>query len=145
MIAKSNINFTRVLLGGIAAGITFFIINGAVNGGILREQFYAWSAEMGSLRHPPEPFVTMGLWLLRAFILGIVGVWMYAGMRPRYGAGPKTALLAGLLLWIVSRFAMTLDLIVYGILPFGIITGQLIGSFFAILIAVYLGAWLYKE
>src|SRR5437667_3678198 len=33
------------------------------------------------------------------FLVGIFAVWLYAALRPRYGAGPKTALCAGAAVW----------------------------------------------
>jgi hypothetical protein len=33
---------------------------------------------------------------------GILMVWLYVAIRPRYGAGPKTAALAGLAAWAIG-------------------------------------------
>ena len=33
------------------------------------------------------------------FVLGIVMVWLYALIRPRMGPGPKTAIVAALVVW----------------------------------------------
>ncbi|MFA6469317.1 MAG: hypothetical protein WCW35_10505 [Bacteroidota bacterium] len=141
----TNINIPRVLLGGIAAGVIVFISNGIVNGAILSSDFQNWAAGMGSLLHPPEQSISMSLWALMCLIHGIAGVWLYAGMRPRFGAGAKTALLAGFFLWTVCKFTASFDFIALGILPGKIITGQIIGSFVGILIGVFVGALLYKE
>ena len=34
--------------------------------------------------------------------LGIAAVWLYAAIRPRYGAGPRTAVIAGLAVWVMA-------------------------------------------
>ena len=141
----SNTNLSRVVLGGIVAGIIMFVINGIVNGGFLNNDFQSWANDMGSLIHPPEQSISMSLWVLMCLIYGIAGVWMYAGIRPRFGAGPKTALLAGFFLWTVSKLTTSFDFIALGIFPSKIIVGQLIGSFVAIMLGVLLGARLYKE
>jgi hypothetical protein len=36
------------------------------------------------------------------FLVGIFLVWVYAAIRPRFGAGPGTAIKAGLLVWVVA-------------------------------------------
>jgi len=73
-------------------------------------------------------------------------VWLYASIRPRYGAGRRTAIIAGLAVWFFAS-----------LLPFS--AGLLIGmystslplfSIHTILVAVEIsvaalaGAWLYK-
>jgi hypothetical protein len=145
MTIKTTINFARVISGGCIAGIILFIGSGIVNGAILNSEFEQWVHEMGNLIHPLPQSTSLLLWGLMCLMHGIVGVWIYAGIRPRYGAGPKTALLAGLLLWIVSKLAVALDLFALGILPKNILVGQLIESFVAILLGVFLGALFYKE
>jgi hypothetical protein len=141
----TNINVTRIAMGGAVAAVIIFAITGIVNGGILSSELEKWVQEMGSLVHPAGRSISMCLWALMCLVLGIVGVWIYAGIRPRFGAGPKTALLAGLMLWIVCKFAVALDFIALGLLPGRIVGGQLIGGFVAILIGVFFGARLYRE
>jgi hypothetical protein len=34
--------------------------------------------------------------------LGILSVWLYAAIRPRYGAGPTTSVIAGFAVWLVT-------------------------------------------
>ncbi len=41
----------------------------------------------------------MVLYLGLGFMVGIVAVWMYAAVRPRYGAGPSTTL--RMAVWLV--------------------------------------------
>ena len=35
-------------------------------------------------------------------VSGIVLIWIYAAIRPRFGAGVKTAILAGLAVWVIG-------------------------------------------
>ena len=37
-----------------------------------------------------------------SFLIGLFAGWLYAAIRPRYGAGPKTALCAGLFVWFLG-------------------------------------------
>jgi hypothetical protein len=145
MSIKASINVTRLLFGGLAAGLVLFLVTGVVNGAILNADFQAWLQSMGSLIHPPAQPIPMALWTLMSFIYGLAGVWLYASIRPRFGAGPKTALMSGLMLWTVSKLATALDLIALGILPGKIIAGELLGSLVATLAAILVGGWLYRE
>ncbi len=38
--------------------------------------------------------------MLLDFLFGIWIVWLYAMIRPRYGPGPRTAVIAGLFVWV---------------------------------------------
>jgi hypothetical protein len=141
----AKINMGRVGLGGVAAAAVIFVLTGVLNGAILASQLQAWLHGMGDVIHPPAQPAQMGLWALMCLVDGAVGVWIYAAIRPRFGAGPKTALLAGLAVWMVGRLAVTFDLTALGLFPAPIALGQLLGGLVAILGGVFVGAWLYRE
>src|SRR5664279_4154331 len=109
-MTNSKINYARMLLGGLVASIILFAVGGIVNGAILSDDFQAWSGSMGNLIERMSLSHAMILWIIMDLIQGIGGVWIYVAIRPRFGAGPKTALRAGLILWIVSKVAVALDL-----------------------------------
>jgi len=144
-MTNSKINYARMLLSGLVASIILFAVGGIVNGSILSNDFQAWSGAMGKLIEHMSLSHAMILWIIMDLIQGFGGVWIYVAIRPRFGAGPRTALRAGIMLWIVSKLAVALDILALGVLPHKIIHGQLIGSFIGILLAVLIGAWLYKE
>ena len=132
-------------MGGFVSGLIMFFLTGAVNAGLLNNDFQAWMHEMGSLIHPPAQSTSMILWTLMSFIYGFVGVGIYVGMRPRFGAGLKTAVLAAVILWLLAKFTTALDLIALGVLPEKIIFAQVASSLVIMLIATTIGAWLYRE
>ncbi|TGK08965.1 hypothetical protein EHO60_13125 [Leptospira fletcheri] len=145
MTTKTSINFPRVLLGGILAGLIFFVVAGIVNGGILKNDFEGWMQRTSGVIHPLPQSDSLLLWALMCFLQGVVGVWIYAGIRPRFGAGHKTALIAALVLWIASKLSVSIDFITLGIFPYRILTGQLVGSFVSTFLGIFVGAWFYKE
>ena len=145
MTETTRINVARLLLSGLVAGFVLFAITGVMNAVILSAELKSWMQGVGGLLHPPAPAASMGLWALMSLITGLVGVWIYVGVRPRYGAGPKTALLAGGSLWIACKLAVALDLIALGLMPMRIVEGQLFGGLVAVVAGVFVGAWLYKE
>src|SRR5487761_430434 len=83
-----KINKQRVVVGGIAAGLTAFVLTGVVNGGVIAGQLQTWVQAMGGALHPPAAPLPMALWALMSLLLGFAGVWLYAAIRPRFGAGP---------------------------------------------------------
>jgi hypothetical protein len=139
------INISRLILGGVVAGVVLNIITGIVNARILNGDFQNWATGMGTHLHPPAQPVQMCFWVLMCLLDGMVGVWIYVGMRPRFGAGPKTALLAGLLVWIAGRLCVAFDMFSLGVFPWQLLAGQSILGLVAILPGVLTGAWIYKE
>jgi hypothetical protein len=92
-----KINYGRVALGGLAAGLTFVVlqsfamVTGVVKVGAVLE------------RIPDVPFVPQLTMVLGEIVIGgPAAVWFYAAIRPRFGAGPRTALIAALWVWIIS-------------------------------------------
>jgi hypothetical protein len=80
------------------------------------------------------------------FALGILAVWTYAAIRPRYGAGPKTAICAGLAVWAMSYFYC--GVVVYAgwvIFPPKLVWLPVAWSLVELPVATLAGAWLYKE
>lgn len=140
-----KINMKRWLFGGFTASVVLFLLTGAMNATLLEQDFGAWMHDNGTLLHPPTASVSMILWTLMSFIYGFVGVGLYAGFRPRFGAGARPALFAGFILWLLSKLAAALDLIALGVLPQRIIFAELASSFFIMLIAITIGSWIYRE
>src|SRR6185503_959496 len=90
----------RVVLGGILAGLVLNILGFLVDGVLLAPQ---WNAAMSALGRSGEITVNQILGFnILGFCYGIAVVWLYAAIRPRYGAGPKTAISAGLALWVAG-------------------------------------------
>src|SRR5262249_25853854 len=84
----TNINLGRVLLGGLVAGLIICAGQFVLNGIVLTSQ---WTAVMESIHRPVVGPSQIILFNILAFVEGIAAVWIYAAIRPRFGAGPKTA------------------------------------------------------
>jgi hypothetical protein len=138
----SKINVGRVLLGGLVAGLVISIGNFLINRVLLRD---AMNAEFSRL-HVAEPgsdFIAKAV--VMTLILGIVIVYLYAAIRPRFGAGVKTAICAGLIAWFfVFLYTRVLLGMVLGMPLDLIVEGTALGLILYTIGAVA-GAWLYKE
>lgn len=96
-----QMNPVRILIGGLIAGLIMNGSEAALHAGVLGD-------ETGSLYEKfrigiPDTAGNLLLLIFATFVLGIVAVWLYAAMRPRYGAGPRTALIAGVTVWLLSH------------------------------------------
>lgn len=92
----SRIHTGRLVLGALAAGVVINVVETVVNLTVLA----AMMEEMlASVNRPPVAGAAMGGYVVLAFALGFMLVWTYAAIRPRYGAGPGTALRAGAAVW----------------------------------------------
>jgi hypothetical protein len=137
-----KINWNRVILGGLLAGLVINICEFLVEGLWLGDQ---WAASMRRLGRLPMGAGSTAAFLLWGFLVGIYALWLYATLRPRMGPGPKTAAFAGIAVWIlgsllaaVAPFAM--HLFPYHLMGIGIVLGlvEIVGG-------TVIGAWLYKE
>ena len=136
-----KINLPRVFLGGILAGIVVNVSEFLLHDVVMKAQ----EAElMKALGKPmPQGGGVILVWLLWGFAWGIVAVWLYAAIRPRYGPGPGTAARAGIAAWFFCCLLSTVAMTNMGIFPF---SGLELGwNFVQDVVAVVAGAWLYKE
>jgi hypothetical protein len=138
-----KINGIRVLFGGLVAGVAINLLQFAAWALFERR---IWSAALEALGHPLKETVgTDVLWVVLCFLLGILVVWLYAAIRPRCGAGPGTAALAGVVagvLLIIPDFAFGSVLTMIPAKAWAIdAVGTLVGS----VVATMLVAWVYKE
>ena len=138
-------NSTRIILGGILAGIVLFVIAGITNGVILGGDWDAWVKAMGPLNHAPSQGVATLIWLVVTILIGIAGLWIYAAVRSKLTPGPATAAKVGVVVWVCAFFAPELGNIALGAYPEKtIIVGSLAGLVGAVL-SMLAGAWVYRD
>jgi hypothetical protein len=134
----------RVVLGGLVACVVLTLEQGIVQGGVLKE---AWAAlaKSGIALGGEEAKKAGGAMLLTNLCGAIILSWLYAAVRPRLGAGLRTALLVGLMVWGFMFFMSYAPTIV--LLPpfrsWAVVSA--LGDLFGYLVAVSLAAWVYKE
>jgi hypothetical protein len=87
---------------------------------------------------------SMYVWIAIDFLWGLLLVFTYAAIRPRFGAGPKTAMISGFTLWFAVCIMFA------GLTSMGIFTQQGFIKYSALtlvsaLAASLAGAKLYQE
>jgi hypothetical protein len=93
-----GINLGRVLLGGIVAGIVANAGDYVINTYLLAEDMSRMASRLGLDQSAMD--ASMPTWIVIDFLYGFLLVFAYAAMRPRFGAGPKTAVIAGVTLFL---------------------------------------------
>lgn len=138
----AKINLGRVILGGLVAGVVINVFEMFLNGFVLASQ---WTELMASLHRPAIGMNQIILYNVMEFAMGLAAVWTYAAMRPRFGAGPKTAVYAALLIWVVGYALADASSYVSGIFTATIFLTLIGVGLIEIVVATVVGAYLYKE
>lgn len=106
-------NWVRVFSGGLVAGL-FNVVSGIVLGHFVLGEEYVRDFKNALPTGSP---VTMAVQHLSIRIgSGVLLAFLYAAMRPRFGAGLKTAAMAGGVLWLGAGSLMVLVLNQLGVL-----------------------------
>ncbi len=137
-----KINWNRVILGGLLAGVVLNVVDYVLYGVVLAAEF---NAAMQALGKQPMSMSLIYWFIFLDFIYGIVFIWLYAAIRPRFGPGPKTAVWAGLAIWVLIALLHAL-----GEAPMGLFPQRLyvIGTVVALVeypVAAAIGAYIYQE
>ncbi len=138
-----KINWSRLILGGIVAGIVADVLGYLVDGVMLAPR---WAAGMQALGHS-EFSPNQWIWFnLLGLVSGIVAVWIYAAIRPRFGAGPRTAIYAGLAVWVVGSLLPNLSFMCFaGLFSCHLTLYTTLGALVELVAGTVVGAALYKE
>ena len=138
-----KINLGRVILGGIIAGVIINVVEGVMNGVILQPQCSAAAKAIGrSATMSTKQMVAFNLW---GFAAGIIAVWLYAAIRPRFGAGLRTAIAAGAAVWLLAYAMKDAMMAFLHVFPLGLLLLVTAVGLVEVLIATSLGAYFYRE
>lgn len=138
-----KINWGKVLLGGLVAGIIIDVVEGILQGVILGPE---WRQAMQALGHPlQETGTKMTLHVLLGLAYGVSAVCIYAAIRPRFGAGPMTALYAGVAVWVLGNLLPSVNWGPRGLVPGHLIAIAVVVGLAEMVVAAEAGAWFYRE
>ena len=141
------INNSKVLLGGLAAGVVMNVVDYLANGVIFAERMTAeanaFKPGLGDMMSQMDGKMITGL-IIMDFIIGGLLVWTYAAMRPRFGPGVKTAVYTALVFWIFGAI-MTTGYMQMGLTSTGLWMSFAVVYLVALVLASIVGAWVYKE
>ena len=138
----AKINLWRVLIGGLVAGLIINAGEIVLNGLILGNQWNALRAAYGLAD------LTIGQLIagvIITFTYGIVLIWIYAAIRPCFGPGPRTAVIAGLAFWVIAYVLFLLSMFNGGLVSAEIAITSIVWGVIEAPVAAVAGAWLYQE
>ena len=131
------INIQKVLVGGIAAGVVINVIDFVANTYILGARMKAETdAFKPGLSEQMMTGSAITSYIIMDLVLGVMLVWTYAAIRPRFGPGLRTATYAAVLFWILGGIFNV------GYLHMGMMSSGLWLTFaFIALVNFFLAAW----
>jgi hypothetical protein len=136
-----KINWNRVILGGLVAGVIINVFEWLLNGVIIAKDMEAAMSTLGR----QVGGGALAMFTVWGFLVGIFAVWLYAAIRPRYGAGAKTALCAGAAVWGLGYLLASVTPIALNLFPARLMVIGLAVGLVEVLVGTLAGAWLYRE
>ncbi len=136
-----RINANRVLVGGLVAGFVILLSGLALAHFVLGEEYIVRFKAV----FPQSPTEMIAKHVGMRFGFGIVAVYLSAAMRPRFGSREKSAVVAGVALWLLSYVPLTMILRSLGLLVGGQFVVVLAWGLAEAVLAVVIGSSFYRE
>ncbi len=132
-------NLTRVVFGGIAAGVVINALELLFHRVLLDKQ---WTAAFAALGKKPTGWTTF---IPSNFLVGSFAVALYAWLRPRCTPTRNSAVLSGFAIWLVFWVIPTVALMPLNLFPNRLLLAIIGIGVVDLLLAVPVGIWFYKE
>ena len=141
----SGINYPRVALAAAVAAVAFVVLEIVVEG-LAKLIFQVSEIELWQETFGAIPEGARFGWVNVLILVGVclLMMWLYAALRARFGAGPRTALVTALFFWLFVLL-IWINFVNLGVFPREIVGLSLLFNLFEILGAVFVGASVYKE
>lgn len=137
-----GIHVGRWLGGGIAAGALIWVLEGVAS------MMYMDQLEAALAAHDLAMEMSAGTMVLTVVVSLLVGltlVFFYAAARPRFGPGPRTAILVAVVFWIGGFLVALLGYAMIGLYPGGLLVKWGVVGLLEVVVATLLGGWIYRE
>jgi hypothetical protein len=137
----SKINLGRVILGGLVAGLIVNLLEFVLHEKVIKAAEMAAMTAIGKGGSTGQVWV----WLVYGFAYGIVAVWIYAAIQPRFGAGAATAVRAAVIAWFLNTLLSGVALVNLGIYGANVTVITVLWGLVETVIAVIAGGRLYRD
>jgi len=137
-----KVNMARVVAGGLLAGVIINIGELILNTVLLGPR---WEEAFRALGRPPMGNESIPFFVLLSFGIGLLMIWLYAAIRPRFGPGPTTAIGAGFVTWALAYLYPTAGALPMNLFPRDLFLYATLWGLFELPLAALAGSWLYKE
>jgi len=144
----TRVNWTRLIIGGLVASWICFATDGLMHNQLLEADWARLFEALCGAPPPAEEHEHAGA-LISFFDYelgrGLGAVFLYVMMRARYGAGPKTALWAGVVTWLICSVSGPAQFIPLGLFSHALWWKMGAIHFVTTLVAAIAGAAIYRE
>ncbi len=138
----NGINTGKLLISGIVAGIVItvsqLVLNVVVLGG-------AQDAALEALGVEPVGGSQIGMFVVMTFVAAGTMMWLYASLRDRLGAGPRTAACAGVVVWVLYYLQGISNFWILGMTGTELVVPALIWGLIELPVAAIAGAYFYSD
>ena len=138
------INTSKVIVGGLAAGLVQNVLGFAMSMVLGKRMEAEMLAVAPTLQGRGMSGGVIASRVISQFIIGILLVWIYAAIRPRFGPGMKTAAIAAFIVWCFG-FLFYLDWLYVDLMSVSTYAIISIAQFIILMAAAWVGGMLYKE
>ncbi len=90
----AGINYGRVVLGALAGGLVANACDTVIGMFIMGDEMQQMVQRLNLDPNVIQSANVLVTWIIADFLYAGLIVWTYAAIRPRFGAGPRTALMA---------------------------------------------------
>lgn len=140
----AKINWGRLILGSLVAAIIMFVTDGLIHGTVADPDWQKLYADL-SARPPQHHGSNMVYFVIFELGRGFTAILFYVMMRAFFGAGVKTAILAGIVGWIAFSLTGPVQFIPLGFFSIALWLKVGIIHLVTSIIATIAGAALYKD
>ena len=138
----TSINVGKVISGGLLCGLIINISETILNLFVVGADMEAVLKERNLPVLGLQPIIGF---VVFGFLLGIGIVWLYAAIRPRFGAGVKTAIIAAVAVWLFAYAYASFGMMFMGFFPAGLTAFTLVWGLVEVVVGAVAGAWVYTE
>jgi len=140
-----KINWVRMIVSGLMAAAICFISDGFLHEKLLSQDWLAVYHQLGGSLPKAEHGGHMVYFAFFELGRGLVSLFVYVLMRERYGPGPKTAALAGLVAWIAFSVTGPAQFIPLGFFSNALWAKTMGFQLITSILAAIAGAAIYKD
>ncbi len=139
------LNTSKVVAGGLAAGVVLNVIDYITYTIVLVDRVKAQAdAFKPGMAASMMSGNAIAVYVITDFVFGLLLVWTYAAIRPRFGPGPRTAMITALVFWIILAFCNAPTMLM-GMVSVKLWWAESFVSLVNLLVATWVGAMIYKE
>jgi len=139
-----QINWVRVLVGGLVASVILFLTDGFLHERLALGLWQAVYADLG-VAEPKHNAYALIYFAIFELGRGFISIYLYVLMRSCCGAGPKTAALAGIVAWIAFSVTGPAQFIPLGFYSHALWIKVGAFQFITSIVAAVAGAFLYRD